>query len=232
MLPCQNTTEVELCFSSGLGYNTLMAGTDTTAGSAPTGPQPGQVVTPGQAGIADKPPEQPQEPAPTGPTPPTVPAPPAAPAGSGISWTASEFVAHEKSVGWYGAFILVGVAVDAIVYWLTKDKVSAAVVLVCALALIVLAGKKPRQLQYKVDDKGITIGQKHFEYGLFKSFAVLPEGAFSSIVLMPLKRFAPLTTIYFAPDDEDKIIDVLSKRLPFEEHKLDAVDSVMRHIRF
>jgi len=34
------------------------------------------------------------------------------------------------------------------------------------------------------------------------------------------------------PADEDKIMAILSVQLPFEEHHADAVDSLMRHIRF
>jgi hypothetical protein len=49
---------------------------------------------------------------------------------------------------------------------------------------------------------------------------------------MPLKRFATLTTVYYAPEDEDKIVNLLSKHLPLEEHKLDAVDHLMQRIRF
>ncbi len=151
---------------------------------------------------------------------------------NGVSWTASEFVAHEKSVGWYAALILVAAIIAAVIYLITRDKISSGVVLVCALALGVLAARKPRQLQYAVDNSGITVGQKHFGYGAFKSFAVVPEGAFSSIVLMPLKRFAPLTTIYYSPEDEKRIVDTLASRLPFEEHKLDVIDHFMRRIRF
>ncbi len=150
----------------------------------------------------------------------------------GVTWTASEFVAHEKSTGWYATLLLATIIIIVIVYLLTRDKVSAGVVLICAAFLAILAGRKPRQLQYRVDGSGVTVGQKHFEYGLFKSFAVVPEGTFSSIVFMPLKRFAPLTTIYYAPEDEEKIVNLLSDQLPFERHKLDAVDSLMRRIRF
>lgn len=209
--------------------------------------QPGQVIKPGQAEETtfkfspDVPSGNPvapnplQEPGPDQVPPPEPEAsstPPPPSAGDGVSWTASEFIAHEKSAGWYTALLLATAIIIVIVYLLTRDKISAVVVLFCAFALAALAGRKPRQLQYKINSSGITIAEKHFEYGLFKSFAIVPEGAFSSIVLMPLKRFAPLTTIYYAPEDEEKIVNVLSSRLPLEPHKLDAVDSLMRRIRF
>ncbi len=149
-----------------------------------------------------------------------------------VSWTASEFIAHEKSAGWYAMLGLAAVIIAAIVFLLTKDKISTTVVIFGALTLGVYGSRQPRQLDYTVDSSGIKIGQKFHAYDEFRSFAILPEGAFSSIVFMPLKRFAPLTTIYYAPADEDKIVALLAERLPLEERQLDAVDQFMRRIRF
>jgi hypothetical protein len=152
--------------------------------------------------------------------------------GDGVIWTASEFVAHEKSAGWYGALLAGSMGLTVIIYLLTRDIISAVVVIIAALAFAALAGRRPRQLRYQLNNSGMTIGQKQFAYTAFKSFSVVPEGAFSSIVFRPLKRFAPLTTIYYAPDDEEKIIDLLSQHLPFQEYKPDPVDDMMRRIRF
>jgi hypothetical protein len=149
-----------------------------------------------------------------------------------ISWTASEFVHHEKSASWYTILGGVSIVVAGGVYLLTKDIVSAAVVLVAAFTLGFYGARKPRQLDYQLDASGLSIGSKHFRYGEFKSFSVAKEGAFSSIILMPLKRFSQVTTLYFAPDNEAEIIKILSVTLPFEEHKKDAVDRLMHKIRF
>jgi len=148
------------------------------------------------------------------------------------SWTASEFVHHEKAAGWYAALGGVSVLIAGAVYLLTKDVISAVVVVVAAFALGFYGARKPKQLDYQLDASGLSIGTKYFRYGEFKSFSVAQEGAFSSIVLMPLKRFAPLTTLYFAPENEAEIIKILSMTLPFEEHKKDAVDKLMHKIRF
>lgn len=149
-----------------------------------------------------------------------------------IAWTASEFVAHEKTTGWYLGLLGAAVAVAGLVYLVTRDIISTAVVLIGAAAFGILASRKPKQQQYSLDPYGLTIGQKHYDYSTFRSFSVVPEGAFSSIVFMPLKRFAQTATIYYAPEDEDKIVDLISQSLPFEEHRADAVDSLMKRIRF
>jgi hypothetical protein len=149
-----------------------------------------------------------------------------------ISWTASEFIAHQKSVGWYVILAAVTIVIAGLIYFLTKDLISTIVVVVGALTFGIYAARQPRQLDYHLDNQGVTIGSKYHAYDEFRSFAIVPEGAFSSIIFMPLKRFGQLTTIYLAPADEDKIVQLLSNILPVEEHRHDAIDQLMRRIRF
>lgn len=149
-----------------------------------------------------------------------------------ITWTASEFIAHDKSFGWYAALAAGALALAALVYFISRDLISVSVVIIAALMLGVYGGHKPRQLEYRIDTDGLSIGKKHFGYDDFRSFSVLPEGAFSSIVFMPMRRFAVPTTIYYAPEDEDRIASVLSLYLPFEERDHDAIDRLMHRIRY
>lgn len=120
----------------------------------------------------------------------------------------------------------------AVIFLMGRDIISIIVVLVAAVCFGVLGSRKPRQQQYTLSASGLSVGQKHYSFSAFRSFAVVPEGAFSSVVFMPLKRFAPLTTIYYAPEDEDKIVDLISASLPFEERKTDPIDNLMGRIRF
>jgi uncharacterized membrane protein len=157
---------------------------------------------------------------------------PVMPASDGITWTASEFIAHHKSSAWYALLGLAAI-VGAILIWLiTKDAVSAAVIIVAAAMFGTFATRKPRELAYRLDEHGLTIGQKHYPLSMFRSFAVMAEGAITSVVFMPLKRFAPLTTVYYHPDDEDKIVGLLATRLPMEERKQDPIERLMWRIRF
>lgn len=149
-----------------------------------------------------------------------------------ITWTASEFIAHAKSPSWYLALSAVAAALSAVVYLISRDIISVIVVVVAALLLGFYGGRQPRQLEYKLDFKGLSIDDKHLGYGEFRSFSVMTEAGFSSIVFMPLKRFAAPTTIYYPPEDEDKIVGVLSGHLPLEERTHDAVDRLMHRIRY
>jgi len=162
---------------------------------------------------------------------PSADLPAAKPVGE-VSWTASEFIAHHKNTGWYLRLAGAGFLAVIVVFVITRDFISAFLVALAIIFLGSLAGRKPRSLQYQVDGAGIHIGQRSYPYHDFKSFSVIDEGGISSIDLMPLKRFMPSLSVYYEPQDEERIIAVLTTQLPFEEGKKDAFDRFMHRIRF
>jgi len=165
--------------------------------------------------------------------PPTRP-PDQTPAGNNhlVSWSASEYVAHQKGLSWFMGLGFV-VAVIAIgIFLITHDLVSPITIALLGLGFGVFATKQPRVLQYGIGPHGITIGEKLYTYDRFKTFSVVDEGPLHSIVLAPLQRFMPPITIYYDHADEDRITDILGDYLPFAEAKRDAVDSLMRRVRF
>jgi hypothetical protein len=149
-----------------------------------------------------------------------------------FKWTASEFVEHSKNTGWYMGLGAGALLIAVIIFLVTRDKISTAVVIVAAVVLAIAAARKPRVLEYQVDDEGLSVGPKLYSYEQFKSFSIIDEGVVPSIYLMPIKRFQVSLTIYFAPADEDAIVGILSDRLPLEDRQLDPVDRFMHRIRF
>ncbi len=150
-----------------------------------------------------------------------------------VSWTASEFIAHDKAAGWYGRLAIGGIALATLIYIFTRgDWIATAMMLVVTLIFGVFAARKPRTLTYGLDQNGLQIAQKFYPYTDFKSFSLLDEGGVNGIWLMPLKRFMPSITIYYAPPDEEKILGVLSNYLPLEDKEHDVVDKFMRRVRF
>jgi hypothetical protein len=215
------------------------------------GQQPAAQQSPQIAAQQPAQPEPPVEPVSAEPVPPTIPeeqapAPEedqadyeqpgqrddAAVSPGRVSWTASEFVEHDKSASWFLGLAAVAAIFSVIMYIVTEDVVSVMVVVVAATIFGIYGSHKPRQLEYKLDQRGLSIGSKYYDLGQFKSFSVVPEGAFSSIEFMPLKRFAPPITIYYDPADEEKIVSLLSNQLPLEPGRRDVVENLMRRIRF
>jgi hypothetical protein len=149
-----------------------------------------------------------------------------------VQWTASEFVAHHKSVGWYVVFVLAAVVVLALVYVVTKDIISVVAIAILGLLFGISAARKPRVLGYQLDGQGLTAGQKFYPYSEFKSFSVSIDGAFASLDLLPLKRFALPVSVHYDPKDESHILEVIGKHLPFEQRGDDVADRLARRIRF
>ncbi len=149
-----------------------------------------------------------------------------------ISWTASEFVSRQKSGNWY-VIVVIAFLVLAVGVWIIfRDIVSTFVTAFAGVALSYYGSRKPSQIQYKLGYEGLTIGNRQLAFGDFRAFSVVPDGAFETVQLLPVKRFAPMTTLFFDPKDGDKIIDIIGAHLPHQERGEDAIDSLMRRIRF
>ena len=161
---------------------------------------------------------------------PTQPLPQAT--ATNVDWTASEFINHDKSSSWYGLLVLGSGIIAAAVYFLTRDVVSTGIIILGALLLGIAAVRKPRILQYSISNNGLSIGQKRYPYKEFKAFAIMQEGAISSILFLPLKRFMPPISIYYDSNDEDRIVDCLSHYLPFERHEYDLMDHLAQRLHF
>lgn len=158
---------------------------------------------------------------------------PAAPEETNISWTASEFIAHTKTPGWYLLLALITTASAAIAFFMTSgDKLTTGVILIAGLLFGIMAARQPRELPYSLDSHGLKIGEKHYPYADFKSFSLVQEEGIEAIWLLPLQRFAPGLSIYFSPQDKDNILNILDNYLPVEQRQLDFVDKLMHKIRF
>lgn len=149
-----------------------------------------------------------------------------------VTWTASEFIAHHKTPAWYATVFGSFLAVCVVIYLTTRDVISVIAIMVVVVLFMVVSSKKPRQQTYSMDSHGITIGSKSYPYSEFKSFALQHEGAFGYVSLVPLKRFMPEISIYFAPQDEPAIIDILSENLPNDQRGDKGVDRLLKQLRF
>lgn len=157
---------------------------------------------------------------------------PQAPQGKEVAWTASEFIAHHKTAGWYIALGLITAIVSVLMYLLVEDRLTVATIVVVALSFGFFASRPPRTLEYKITSHGITIGEKLYPYSILRTFSIQKEGAVKSILLIPLKRFMPAISMYYPPEQENEIINTLSSYLPHEERKPDLIDRLMHHVRF
>lgn len=147
-----------------------------------------------------------------------------------FSWEAPEFISHPHGAGWYTMLTLITAALAALVYLIAKDKIATGTIVIVGIIVGIFARHKPGQAKYEITDSGLSVNGKLYNYGDFKSFAIIREGLLSSINLLPLKRFMPPVSAYFEPAEEGKITEAVGNYLPYEDRKLDAIERLSRRL--
>lgn len=149
-----------------------------------------------------------------------------------VSWRASEFASSDKNGSWYLLLAAGSVVFAIITYLLTKQVFSAIVILILGITVAFYGRLKPRVLDYSIGTNGIFVGNKYYLFNQFKSFSIIEDQAVPSIHLMPIKKLMMPITIYIAPSEAEKIIEILGQILPFEERKRDIADKISQKLRF
>jgi hypothetical protein len=147
-----------------------------------------------------------------------------------ITWTASEFIDNAKNFGWYFMFVIAALVVCVLVYIFTHSIFSSIVIFVLGITLCFVAGRKPKELDYGLDDQGIVINNIDHPFSEFKSYTLVSEGGIDHIALISVKKFTPNKTIYFEPQDRDRIISLLGEFLPLEPASKDPIGGFMKRI--
>jgi hypothetical protein len=149
-----------------------------------------------------------------------------------LSWSAAEFHVHEKSVSWYMLLALATIAIGGILYLWTRSIVTLFVVVIGGGTIGIFGTHRPSELEYVLDRTGIRIGSKHYMYDEFRLFIVTPQSVSPEVTLVPTKRFMPSLSVRYTPENEEAVLNILADHLPFEERRLDLIDSLMQRIRF
>ena len=149
-----------------------------------------------------------------------------------LSWQASEFVHHEKDGMWFLALLGVTVALLLVDVFLVQSWTFGALIIVMAIAVMVIAKRPPRIIAYTLTAQGIQIDEKQFHFQDFRAFGVVQENAFYSIRLVPNKRFMPMVSVFFPPEDGEAIVDAFGHALPMENIERDTIDKLVEKIRF
>lgn len=164
------------------------------------------------------------------PLPESPDAPP--PDGQDISWQASEYIHHEKHALWFAVLIAVALVLMAIAYFVIGSITFTILIGVMAAAVFVISSRPPRVLNYRLDYQSLSISEKQFSLHDFRTFRLIQDGPFYSIVLIPHKRFMPAVNVYFPPEEGERIVDIFGAVLPIEDAEPDLLDQLARKLRF
>ncbi|QQS18976.1 hypothetical protein IPL68_02880 [Candidatus Saccharibacteria bacterium] len=144
-----------------------------------------------------------------------------------ITWTAAEYLHHEKNSTWYGAYALGAILLGGAIFFITRDAISTAVVIGAVGGLLFISSREPKQQGYTLQEEFIQVGKKLYSLRDFKAFSVDEESPVLGVTLAPLKRFMPPVVLYIDEAHEEAVVDYIANFLPIEPHKVDAMDSLL-----
>ncbi len=149
-----------------------------------------------------------------------------------VTWEAQEYIDLDKGPLWFVIFAVIVLAFIAVDVFLLRSWTFSALVIVMAVSTMVYARRPARTLTYGLSPKqGLYIGEKLYHFDEFRGFGLIDDDGHNSILLLPRKRFSPGVSVYFPEEAGEKIVDILGKRLPMEDVKLDVIDVVIRKLR-
>ncbi|MEI8143500.1 MAG: hypothetical protein WCG48_02725 [Candidatus Berkelbacteria bacterium] len=143
----------------------------------------------------------------------------------------SDFVAYERSTGWYVVIIVVAVALSAFFYW--QQNISGAIFTIATLILFLMMSKtKPKTIKSQVYASGIVVDGIVHKYEELKSFHI----AVGDIVKIVFERPGFLSRLIVMPVADDQVeatVAELKKHLTQgDDRGEDIVDRVNRWMRF
>lgn len=160
-----------------------------------------------------------------------------------IIWTAPEFEYHQKEVSWYWLSILAAAVIILISLWL-KNFLFAIFVVIAEIVLISWAKRQPKNIKFKISEKGLFIGEtKFYEYKELKGFFLreglgtkpvrLPgQGPEGELILKTNFKIEPYIKIFVFNKDIPEIKSFLKNHLEEIEYTESLHEAISKIIKF
>ncbi len=149
-----------------------------------------------------------------------------------IIWRAPEFKYYAKGIGWYATSIFISALLVIFAIW-QKNLLFVLFVLIAEASLIFWAKRPPLFLEFRINKKGVGIGDiKFYPYEELVGFCVKESPGDSELVLKTKSRLHPYIKISILDKDAQEIKDYLEEFLSEEEYQESLSDDIVRKIGF
>ena len=132
-----------------------------------------------------------------------------------ISWFIPEFEKHERTKNWYiiASVVVIFLLIFAVI---TKNYLFAVIVIIATIITIFHDGKEPDFLNVIIDDDGVIVGRKFYDYDDLKDFSLLfkPKEGLNNLYFEFKNTIKQRISIPLNNQDPLQIRDLLLKYLP------------------
>lgn len=127
-----------------------------------------------------------------------------------IEWKTSEYEVRDKGRAWYVSLAVLG---SALLAYSVYAKVWTMTALVALLTVVYVTAhrKKPREINIKISENGVTFGKKEFHYEQLRNFWY--SRLEHLIAINTRSKVVPQMTIHLEDQDVPQVISLLASRL-------------------
>jgi len=149
-----------------------------------------------------------------------------------FEWKTLEFEKKEKNKSWFiiPALITIAFGIFALI---TESFLFLVTIILAFFVFYTYANKDPRMIKFKIDERGVEIDNKLYEFDDLKSFWVFYNPPEEKDISFRSKRsFLPYVRIPLGKENPNEIRKFLLKFLPEKRHSESVVDIWMRKTGF
>lgn len=146
-----------------------------------------------------------------------------------INWSALEFEYKEKSADWFWAVWIIGLGLAVLSVFL-DNLLFAILIILGAFTLSLQSVKKPRTIDFEVNEDGIIIDKKLYLYNTLESFWVI--GKEKKAIIKSKKLVVPFLILPLENIDPKYLREYLIKHIKEEEMSEPIAHIIMEKLGF
>jgi len=150
-----------------------------------------------------------------------------------ISWVALEYEHHKKSAKWFLGLLIVTILILGYAVW-QKDWLMLVTFVILLSAIYLYARRNPKKIKIKLSEKGVTLDQDEYPYGMIKSFWIMYEPPGIKTLSFEMSQYVNRELVLQLADaDPNEIREFLLEFLEEDlEHEEKYSDKLMRKLKF
>ena len=148
-----------------------------------------------------------------------------------LSWSAPEFVRHDKGPAW---FIILGIVVGIffIISLLMKNYFFAVLILMAGGLIYIHALKHPRTLKFSLSEEQLKVGDHIFHLSDLKSFWIFEDPDVRLLRLETKRTFMPQLHLPLGDQQPQTLRQAFIQFIPEKKQQESLIDIFSRKIKF
>ncbi|MBN2585053.1 hypothetical protein JXA59_00155 [Patescibacteria group bacterium] len=148
-----------------------------------------------------------------------------------IEWESANFETHRRGWSWY--LIVAIVLLLVLIYTIYIGRwLLVGVVVMVGVALYLSGRMSPEKVSCRIDNDGMTIGNRTFVYDQLKTFWISKSKEATKLNIISIQRFMPVISLGITDELGERIRGALGNRLPESKNQQeDLIDRINRFLK-